>query len=356
MAIHLKQPVIMLNSVCSCVCRVRGYGSVTTLTGHAVSRNNGFARTGGCRRTIITQISPTTSILRSDTCDNEVYLLGTAHISESSANEVRQLAEVVRPQQIFIELDPARAARLRASVTNNMTASGATNAEDYLEKMIHDAIKNYTKASAGGGPGGMPPFPPLPRMPGGGFGGGGGAGGGGPQADWLKAGFQSFYKVLKQYGYVPGVEMLAAMDEADRINADIFYGDVNADETLRDLRAALNPSMLMRAISTPPPAELAEVLEGMFTAGGSSMMDGMGDRVEALKTRENARQMTKWMEQALPEIATVMIHKRDKYMAANLRRHCSQGKVLAVVGLAHVDGIEREWQRLGEKSTASLPQ
>ena len=114
--------------------------------------------------------------------------------------------------------------------------------------------------------------------------------------------------------------------------------------------------MLMRAMSTPPPAELAEVLEGMFTAGGSSMMDSMGDRVEALKTRENARQMTNWMERALPEIATVMIHKRDKYMAANLRRHCSQGKVLAVVGLAHVDGIEREWQRLGEKSTAALPQ
>lgn len=344
----------MLNSACVCICRVRGCGFVTTLTGRAVSRNNGFARTGGCRRTIITQISPTTSILRSDTCDNEVYLLGTAHISESSANEVRQLAEVVRPQQFFVELDPARAARLRASVTNDMTASGATNAEDYFEKTIHEAIKSYTKASGGGGIGGMPPFPPLPGMPGGGFGGGGGAGG--PQADWLKAGFQSFYKVLKQYGYVPGVEMLAAMDEADRIDADIFSGDVNADETLRDLRAALNPAMLMRAISTPPPAELAEVLEGMFTAGGSSMMDSMGDRVEALKTRENARQMTNWMERALPEIATVMIHKRDKYMAANLRRHCSQGKVLAVVGLAHVDGIEREWQRLGEKSTAALPQ
>lgn len=33
-----------------------------------------------CRRTIVTHISPTTSLLRSDTSDNEVYLLGTVSI------------------------------------------------------------------------------------------------------------------------------------------------------------------------------------------------------------------------------------------------------------------------------------
>mmetsp|Transcript_18779 Transcript_18779/g.40894 ORF Transcript_18779/g.40894 Transcript_18779/m.40894 type:complete len:196 (+) Transcript_18779:324-911(+) len=186
------------------------------------------------------------------------------------------------------------------------------------------------------------PLPILPGMPG-----GTGAGAG---VDMLKAAFQSFYKVLKQYGYVPGIEMLAAMDEADRIGADIYYGDVDANDTMRDLKAALNFGMLTRAMATPPPAELAEVLEGIFTgnadAGGT--MDSLGDRVEALKTREHARQMTQWMQQSMPEIAAVMIHKRDRIMAENLRKHCAHGKILAVVGLAHVDGIEREWQKLGD--------
>ena len=135
----------------------------------------------------------------SDSSDNEVYLQGTAHISESSANEVQQLVDVIKPHRIFIELDQSRAARLRASANESHD-----NAEDYIERMIREALRNY-------GRGGMP-LPTLPGMP----------GGGGDRPDMLKAAFQLFYNVLKQYGYVPGIEMLAAMDEADRTGADIL--------------------------------------------------------------------------------------------------------------------------------------
>mmetsp|Transcript_52654 Transcript_52654/g.157734 ORF Transcript_52654/g.157734 Transcript_52654/m.157734 type:complete len:87 (-) Transcript_52654:75-335(-) len=72
-------------------------------------------------------------------------------------------------------------------------------------------------------------------------------------------------------------------------------------------------------------------------------MEGLGDRVEALKTREHARLMTTWMGEALPDVAEVMIRRRDVIMANCLRERCGDGQVVAVVGMAHVDGIEREW-------------
>jgi hypothetical protein len=103
------------------------------------------------RRTIVTQISPTTSLLRSDNSDNEVYLLGTAHISEASANEAIQLISLVQPQKVFIELDPPRAARLRASVGQ----TNRHNEEDQLEKAMNEAAKIFTKQGI------TPNFPPV---------------------------------------------------------------------------------------------------------------------------------------------------------------------------------------------------
>ena len=46
----------------------------------------------------------------------------------------------------------------------------------------------------------------------------------------------------------------------------------------------------------------------------------------------------------------VMITKRDVHMAMMLRRHCGEGKVVAVVGMAHMEGIEREWEKLDTSS------
>ena len=38
-----------------------------------------------------------------------------------------------------------------------------------------------------------------------------------------------------------------------------------------------------------------------------------------------------------------MLHQRDRYMVKEIRRKCPSGTVVAVVGLAHMDGIEAEW-------------
>ncbi len=45
----------------------------------------------------------------------QIFLVGTAHVSRNSAEEVRELIRVVKPTSVMVELCEARARRIRAS-------------------------------------------------------------------------------------------------------------------------------------------------------------------------------------------------------------------------------------------------
>lgn len=45
----------------------------------------------------------------------QIFLVGTAHVSRNSAEEVRELIKVVRPSTIMVELCQKRADKLRSS-------------------------------------------------------------------------------------------------------------------------------------------------------------------------------------------------------------------------------------------------
>ena len=51
------------------------------------------SRLGGAARSCWTRRGETTSYLRDAFADREIYLIGTAHVSQSSADEVRELSE-----------------------------------------------------------------------------------------------------------------------------------------------------------------------------------------------------------------------------------------------------------------------
>lgn len=55
----------------------------------------------------------TVSYLRDPVQNREVFLLGTAHVSEKSAEDVRRLIALVQPDHVFVELCDARASQLR---------------------------------------------------------------------------------------------------------------------------------------------------------------------------------------------------------------------------------------------------
>ena len=56
--------------------------------------------------------------------------------------------------------------------------------------------------------------------------------------------------------------------------------------------------------------------------------------------------MMKEFGEIAPSVATVLIHERDKYIAKRIQDESKKGKVLAVVGAGHIEGIKNH---LGKK-------
>ncbi|KAL4422410.1 hypothetical protein ABPG75_008607 [Micractinium tetrahymenae] len=93
--------------------------------------------------------------------------------------------------------------------------------------------------------------------------------------------------------------------------------------------------MTGRGMPDPPPG----LVEFMMQQGGS-----VEAQVEGLKTRAMAREMSEYMRRVNPRLAKALIDERDQHMVDSLSK--LEGRVVAVVGLAHLDGIERRWEAL----------
>ena len=53
-------------------------------------------------------LSNTTSFLRNLDTGSEIFLVGTAHVSKRSAQEVREMITLVKPDVVMVELCPAQ--------------------------------------------------------------------------------------------------------------------------------------------------------------------------------------------------------------------------------------------------------
>jgi pheromone shutdown protein TraB len=71
--------------------------------------------------------------------------------------------------------------------------------------------------------------------------------------------------------------------------------------------------------------------------------------VETLKTRKAAGAMAQLLRTQFPKIASAMLDQRDDIMTNGLltaaREKGGPSKIVAVVGMAHMDGIEERWEK-----------
>lgn len=162
------------------------------------------------------------------------------------------------------------------------------------------------------------------------------------------AGFAGLNALARQFGLVPGVDFMAALDAADKVGASVALIDRNVDATLRGLQAALPAVSLAQIMAAPPPPlfdelNLAGKLAGAATA--TEIAANLATIVEEIKDRSHVEALTTWMNTAVPSVTDVMLHQRDKHMVAKLKSQCTKGRVVVVVGMAHVQGMQQEWDR-----------
>ncbi|EFN60152.1 hypothetical protein CHLNCDRAFT_133581 [Chlorella variabilis] len=230
-----------------------------------------------------------------------IFLVGTAHVSKRSSEEVRDMIRLVKPASVMVELCPQRAARLR---------SGAGD-HDFVKQML----ASFT--SSGGSLG--------QRL--------------------VKVGLPMMYRGLKVLGMDPGAEFKVALQEADRIGARVVHGDRDVQRTLQRLSETVDWQDLLRS------------LLDFFTQQGSSSLESQarqGALVEAMKTRAVVRDMCTYMRQVNPRMAAALIDERDEHMVGELSR--LEGRVVGVLGLAHLDGMERRWEaRMYSRQALAAP-
>lgn len=98
----------------------------------------------------------------------------------------------------------------------------------------------------------------------------------------------------------------------------------------------------------PDPLQLLQKISTLDTFPSFTMSSGsLEDSIEAIKNRKKIREMVQFIEKmGGKKFLTALLDERDIYLTKSIK-NCSPGsKIVAVVGLAHLDGIEKYWSSI----------
>jgi pheromone shutdown-related protein TraB len=210
----------------------------------------------------------------------EIRIIGTAHVSQKSVDEVRAAIEEYTPDVVAIELDPSRFKALKQHAAD-------PTVKDVLE------VKNFNSLLV----------------------------------QWLLAYLQR--KIGLDVGVAPGAEMKAAIEEAEKRGIAIALVD-------RDIRITLlrfwNSLGLIGKIKM-----LWALVVSIAEVDNGEQID-----IESLKDQDVIDMVMGEFRKFSPSGAHALIDERDAYIAHQLvllKAQRPEGKILAVVGAGHQQGI-----------------
>jgi pheromone shutdown-related protein TraB len=224
------------------------------------------------------------NIHRLDLEGREVILVGTAHISKASVEEVKTLIEAEKPDTVCIELCQAR-------------YQAMTDANRWKNTDIANIIKERK----------------APLL----------------LANLIMSSYQK--KLAKKFGIQPGQEMKQAIASAEEVGAEICLAD-------RDLQV----TMLRLWRSTNFWGKLKLFFQFML---GIFMDEELTEEeMEKMKSKDMLSAALDELSTAFPQIKSIVIDERDQYLAQKIKSAPGE-KVLAVVGAGHIPGITEEIDR-----------
>lgn len=209
----------------------------------------------------------------------EITIIGTAHISSDSVEEVKQALLEIQPDTVAIELDDER-------------YKSMTETKDWKEMDIVDIIKKKKVGFL--------------------------------VAQMILSSYQR--KIGKNLNQNVGQEMNVAIQYSKENQTKLLMIDRNIQTTL--LRVWHNLGWFEKI------KMLTELLGSMFES------DVKEEDIEALKQGDMLQSALSEVSKQFPKIAESLIFERDRIMAYKLA-HASGNKIVAVVGAAHLPGIQK---------------
>ena len=211
----------------------------------------------------------------------ELILIGTAHVSKLSAEQVKRVIDEEQPDSVCIELDAQR-------------YQSVTDGSKWKETDIFKIIKDK-KAS-------------LLLM------------------NLAISSFQN--RLADQFGIKPGQEMIQGIASAKENGAELVLADRNIQTTF---------SRIWGNIGFMGKAQLlTSVFFSIFSKETISEED-----LEKMKSQDTLNAVMNDFTEAFPRLKTPLIDERDQYLAQKIKDAPGE-KVVAVLGAAHVPGITKE--------------
>lgn len=214
----------------------------------------------------------------------EIILVGTAHVSQKSVEEVKTLIEEEQPDTVCVELCQTR-------------YDNITNAEQWNNTDIIKIIKE------------------------------------GKALILLISLIMSSYqkRLAKQFGIQPGQEMLQGIQSAQEIGANLCLVDRDIQVTMMRMWRGIGFWGKMKL--------LVQLIMSIFLDEEISE-----EELEQMKSQDILTAALNELSTSFPEFKRVIIDERDQYLAEKIRT-APGNKILAVLGAGHIAGIKRELAR-----------
>ncbi|MBX7143910.1 MAG: TraB/GumN family protein [Oligoflexia bacterium] len=209
----------------------------------------------------------------------DIYVVGTAHISQASADLAADVIREVRPDCVAIELCDSRFQSLKDP--------------DRWKKTDLVSIIRGGKAYV-------------------------------LMAQLMLSGFQR--KLGKKLNIKPGAEMMLAASIAGELNVPVVLADRDIRTTLKRTWSGLGFIGLIK-------------LCGAMVSGLFSKEEISADEIERLKSADALNELMREFSAKLPSVRRTLIDERDQYLTQKIQT-APGSKIVAVVGAGHVPGMK----------------
>lgn len=214
----------------------------------------------------------------------EIILIGTAHVSRHSAEQVKEVIDQEQPDSVCIELDEQR-------------YQSVMEGNQWQEMDIFKVVKER-KAT-------------LLLM------------------NLAISSFQN--RLAKQFGIKPGAEMIQGIESAKELNANLVLADRNIQTTFSRIWGKIGfkgKAML-----------LLSIFAGIF-----SKEDITEEELEKMKSQDMIDSMLQEFTNSFPKLKEPLIDERDQFLSQKIKSAPGK-KIVAVLGAAHVPGIKKEIEK-----------
>lgn len=213
--------------------------------------------------------------------EKELILIGTAHVSKQSAEQVKEVIEREQPDSVCVELDEQR----YKSITSKDAWSNMDIFKVIKEKKATLLLINLIVSS-----------------------------------------FQK--RLAKQFGIKPGQEMIQGIESAEEVGATLVLADRNIQITFARIWGGIG--LIGKA------KLLSQIVLSIFS--NESITE---EELERMKSQDTLDAILHEFTQAFPELKVPLIDERDQYLSQKIKE-APGNKVVAVLGAAHVPGIKEE--------------